>query len=95
MALDPDAPRPSLKTPVHVRLSHLPPIPELFKPSIHSIRAGDVGRLIQVLGTGTTRRVVALRAYVLWLLRSIDPSPPYLLTYLLTSPHPPPLTRKQ
>lgn len=44
--------RPTLKTPVHVRLSHLPPIPELFKPSIQSIRAGDVGRLIQVMGTG-------------------------------------------
>jgi hypothetical protein len=42
----------SVKGRVHVRISHLPPIPELYKASISQIRSTDIGRLIQVSGTG-------------------------------------------
>ena len=41
-----------LKSHVHVRISHLPPVPELYKTNVSSIRSSDVGRLIQVAGTG-------------------------------------------
>jgi len=42
----------TVKGRVHIRLSHLPPVHELYKPNISSIRASDIGRLIQVSGTG-------------------------------------------
>lgn len=42
----------SVKPHVHVRISHIPPIPEYFKPCIAGIRSNDIGRLIQVTGTG-------------------------------------------
>ena len=42
----------SIKNHVHVRISHIPPVPEYFKPCIAGIRSNDVGRLIQVTGTG-------------------------------------------
>jgi len=41
----------SVKGHVHVRIFHIPPIPELYKSSLSDIRAHDVGRLIQVIGT--------------------------------------------
>jgi DNA replicative helicase MCM subunit Mcm2 (Cdc46/Mcm family) len=36
---------------VHVRLSHLPGVPEYNKPNVSSIRATDIGRFVQVPGT--------------------------------------------
>lgn len=44
----------TLKSRVHMRVSHLPPTPELYKANVSSIRSNDVGRLIQVCGTGTS-----------------------------------------
>lgn len=57
----------SVKGHAHVRISHIPPIPELYKASLSGIRAHDVGRLIQVTGTvvrlGTVKMLNASREY--------------------------------
>jgi DNA helicase MCM9 len=57
----------SVKGHVHVRISRIPPIPDLFKTSLSGIRSGDVGRLIQVTGTvirlGTVKMLNASREY--------------------------------
>ncbi len=63
-ALPPDM---SVKGHAHVRISHIPPIPELYKSSLSAIRANDVGRLIQVTGTvvrlGTVKMLNVSREY--------------------------------
>lgn len=42
-----------IKSNCHARLCYLPPVLEFRKPSVSSIRAFDVGRLVQVSGTVT------------------------------------------
>lgn len=52
---------------VHIRLSHLPGVPEYNKPNVSSIRATDIGRFVQVPGTvirtGASRVLEAERQY--------------------------------
>lgn len=38
----------SLKANAHIRITHLPPLSDLCKPNISSIRGNDLGRLIQI-----------------------------------------------
>lgn len=38
----------SLKANAHVRITHLPPLSDLCKPNISSIRGNDLGTLIQI-----------------------------------------------
>lgn len=56
----------SVKENVHVRLGQVPLAPELQKPTISSVRNGDVGRLLSIRGTVIKTGIVKTLVYSKW-----------------------------